>query len=65
MFYAVPTFRVIFTVKTSLDVFSLRREHVWTFSVFGDQIYEMRCLFVAVGLNALFIVPGRYIASTT
>ena len=22
----------------------------------GDCIYEMRCLFVAVGLNALFIV---------
>ena len=22
----------------------------------GDRIYEMRCLFVAVGLNALFIV---------
>ena len=56
MFYAVPTARVIFTAKTSLDIFSLRREHVWTFSVLGDQIYEMRCLFVAVGLNALFIV---------
>ena len=22
----------------------------------GDRIYEMRCLFVAVGINALFIV---------
>ena len=22
----------------------------------GDSVYEMRCLFVAVGLNALFIV---------
>ena len=56
MFYAVPTVRVIFTAKTSLDVFSLRREQVWTFSVLGDRIYEMRCLFVAVGLNVLFIV---------
>ena len=50
-FYAVPTARVIFTEKTSLDVFSLSR-----FSVLGDQIYEMRCPFVAVGLNARFIV---------
>ena len=56
MFYAVPTARVIFTVKTSLDVFSLGREQVGTFSVLGERIYEMRCLFVAVGFNALFIV---------
>ena len=56
MFYAVPTARVIFTAKTSLDIFSLRREQVWTFSVLGDRIYGMRCLFLAVGLNALFIV---------
>ena len=26
------------------------------FQSLGDRIYEMRCLFVAVGLNALFIV---------
>ena len=56
MFYTVSIARVIFTAKTNLDVFSLRQEEVWTFSVFGDQIYEMRCLFVAVGLNARFIV---------
>ena len=56
VFYAVPTSRVIFTVKTSLDFFSLGKEQVWTYSVLGDRIYEMRCLFVAVGLNALFIV---------
>ena len=56
MFYAVATARVIFTVETSLDIFSLSGEQVWTFSVLGDRIYEMRCLFVAVGLNALFIV---------
>ena len=55
-FYTVPTARVIFMAKTSLDVFSLSREQVWTFSVLGDRIYEMRYLFVAVGLNALFIV---------
>ena len=51
-----PTARVIFTAKTSLDVFSLSREQVWTFSVLVDRIYEMRCPFVAVGLNARFIV---------
>ena len=56
MFYAVPTARVIFTVKTGLDIFSPRREQVWTFSDLADRIYEMRCLFVAVGLNARCIV---------
>ena len=56
MFYAVLTAGVIFTEKTSFDVFSLSREQFWTFSVLGDRIYEVRCQFVAVGLNALFIV---------
>ena len=56
MFYAIQKARVIFTAKTSLDVCRLRQEQVWTFSVLGDRIYEMRCLFVAVGLNALSIV---------
>ena len=40
MFYAIPTARVILTVKTSLDVFRLRREQVLTFSVLGDRIYD-------------------------
>ena len=35
---------------------SFSRKQVWTFSVLGDQIYEMRCLFIAVGPNARFIV---------
>ena len=52
----MSTARVIFTAKTSLDVFSLGRKQVWKFSVLGDRIYEMRCLFVAVGPNARFIV---------
>ena len=60
MFYTLPTARVIFTVKTSLDVFSLSPEQVCTFSVLGDRIYEMRCLFVAVGLNARFIVRPHW-----
>ena len=60
VFYTVPRARVIFTVKTSLDVFSLSREQVWTFSVLGDQIYEMRCPFVAVGLNARLIVLPQW-----
>ena len=55
-FDAVPTARVIFTAKTSLDVFSLSREQVLTFSVLDYRIYEMRYLFVAVGLSALFTV---------
>ena len=59
-FYAVPTARVIFRAKTSFDVFSLSQGQVWTFSVLGDRIYEMWCLFVAVGLNALFIVLAHW-----
>ena len=35
----------------SLDVFSLRQEQVWTFSVLDDRIYEMRCLYVAEGAS--------------
>ena len=42
--------------KTSFDLFSLSREQVSPFSVLGDRIYEMRCLFVAVGPNARFKV---------
>ena len=57
-FYAVLTARVIFTA--SFDVSSLSREHVWTFSVLGDRIYEMRCLFVAVGLNTRLIVLSHW-----
>ena len=55
-FYALPTASVIFSAKIFLDVFSLSQEQVWAFSVLGDRIYEMRCPFVAVGLNARFIV---------
>ena len=51
MFYAIPTSRVIFMAKSSLDLFSLSRKQGRTYSVLGDQIYEMRCLFVAVGPN--------------
>ena len=42
MFYAEATARVIFTAKTSLDGFSLRRDHVWTGSVLGECICEMK-----------------------
>ena len=38
----VQTSRVIFMTKTSLDVLSLRREHIWTCSVLGDCICEMK-----------------------
>ena len=50
------SYRVNFMAKTSLNVFSLIQEQVWSFSVLGYRIYEMRCLFVVVGPNALFIV---------
>ena len=42
MFYTIQTARVIFTTKTSLGFFSLRQEHVWTCSVLGDHICEMK-----------------------
>ena len=42
MFYTVLTARVIITTKTSLDMFSLRREHVWDCSVLGDCICAMK-----------------------
>ena len=45
MFCALPTARVI-----------SRHKQVWTYSVLGDQLYEMRCLIVAVGPNAHFVV---------
>ena len=38
MFYAVPTAKVIFTAKTSLEVISLRRDYVWTCLVLGDLL---------------------------
>ena len=44
MFYPLPTARAIFTAKTSLDAINLRREHVWTCSVLGDRICEMKRL---------------------
>ena len=43
MFYIILTSRDIFIAKTGLDLFSLGRKQVWTYSVLGDLIYEMRC----------------------
>ena len=42
MYYVELAARVIFTVKTSLDVFRLRQQQVWTFSLLGDRIYEIK-----------------------
>ena len=39
---AVSAARVIFMAKTSLEVFSLRRENVLTCSVSGDLICEVK-----------------------
>ena len=44
-----------FTPCRQLGSFS-RRKQVLTYLVLGDRIYEMKCLFVAVGPNARFIV---------
>ena len=38
MFYTIPTARVIFMKKTSLDALCLRQKHVWTCSVLVDYI---------------------------
>ena len=48
MFYTVLTARVIFTVKTSLGVFSLTGEHILTWSVLGDRICEMKRVYFFV-----------------
>ena len=42
MFNVVPTARVIFMAKTSLDIFSLGIKQVWTCTVLGDLIYEIK-----------------------
>ena len=42
MFYTVPTARVSYMTKASLDVFSLKLEQVWTCSVLGDCICELK-----------------------
>ena len=36
------TAMVIFAMKTGLDVFNLKREHVWTCSVLSDCICETK-----------------------
>ena len=46
-FNGEPTARLVFTVKTSLDVFSLRWEHLWTCSVLRDCICEMKRVAVS------------------
>ena len=40
MCYTIPTSGAIFMAKTSVD--SPGYEHVWTYSVLGDGIYEMK-----------------------
>ena len=42
MFYPVRTAGVTVIVKTSLELFSLRRIQVWTYSVLGDCICQMK-----------------------
>ena len=54
-FCTVPTARLTFTAKTSLDVFNLSLEQLWTFSVLGDRIYEM-----SRGVGRNFSRGGRF-----
>ena len=42
MLYAIPTSRVIFIAKINVGVFSLGQDYVWTYSVLGDRIYEVK-----------------------
>ena len=42
MIYTEPIARVAFMTKTSLDIFSLRQEHVWVCSLLGDRICDMK-----------------------
>ena len=42
MFNTIPTSTVIFTVKTSWDLFSLGLGQVWNYSVWSDCTYEMK-----------------------
>ena len=44
MFFAVPTARVIFMAKTSLEILCLIQEDAWTCSDLGDCICEMKSL---------------------
>ena len=40
MFYTVPTSRVIFTAKTSMDLVCSGIKQVWTYSVLGEYIKD-------------------------
>ena len=40
MLYTVSTARVVFIM--GLDIFNLRREHIWTCSVLGGRNYEIK-----------------------
>ena len=52
----VTTLQFLFVCGISLTSGQLFNEQVVLRRRGGDRIYEMRCLFVAVGLNARFIV---------
>ena len=43
MVYTMLTARVIFTAKTSLDLFSLGRKQVWTLEVCSIEMYRIAC----------------------
>ena len=52
MFYAILTASVIFTAKTSLDLFSLGRKHFWT--LFNYLYIELPFVYYIIFFLSLF-----------
>ena len=50
MFYAVPMSRVIFTVKTSLDLDSLKQKQGRTYLVFNENRFGLIQSWVIVSM---------------
>ena len=47
-------------VKTSLDLFSLVLKQVWTYSVFGDRIYQIGKEHYDCKVNVAFTITYYY-----
>ena len=47
-------------VKTSLDLFSLVLKQVWTYSVFGDRIYQIGKEDYDCKVNVAFTLTSYY-----
>ena len=62
MFYAVSISRVIFTAKTSLDLFSHGREQVWTYSVLDENRFGLIQSWVIESMRGAVTVSIRGVA---